>query len=129
MIGYVDRIEAMEYLTQRYAIDFTQEQLDKYLYRALDKIESLDIRNSGIVMKFPRMHEEKVHEIVKQAQMLEAYAIHLTQDEGINNNVKSKSSLSISITYGDGELQGVEFKSALARDIMRKFVRKSFRWG
>ena len=62
MIGYVSLDEATEFIKNRYE-EVSEQELSKGLYKALDKIESLCIRDSGKSDKqeliFPRIDEKK----------------------------------------------------------------------
>ena len=63
MIGYVSLDEAKEFLKNRYE-EVSEQELSKGLYKALDKIESLMIRDSGKSdtqeLIFPRINEKEV---------------------------------------------------------------------
>ena len=76
IIGYVSLDEAKEFIKNRYE-EVSEQELSKGLYKALDKIESLCIRDSGKSDKqeliFPRINELKVPDEIKKAQILEAY--------------------------------------------------------
>ena len=71
MIGYVTLDEAKEFIKNRYE-EVSEQELSKGLYKALDKIESLMIRDSGKSDKqeliFPRINENKVPDEIKKAQ-------------------------------------------------------------
>ena len=62
MIGYVSLDEAKEFLKNRYE-EVSEQELSKGLYKALDKIESLIVRDSGKSdtqeLIFPRINEKK----------------------------------------------------------------------
>lgn len=84
MIGYVSLEEAKEFIKNRYE-EVSEQELSKGLYKALDKIESLCIRDSGKSDKqdliFPRINESKIPDEIKKAQILEAYSIVKDLDE------------------------------------------------
>ena len=106
MIGYVTLDEAKEFIKSRYE-KVSEQELSKGLYKALDKIESLCIRDSGKSDKqeliFPRIDEEKVPDEIKKAQILEAYSIvkDLEDDNtsDIEKGIASKSIGDMSISY------------------------------
>ena len=80
LIGYVTLEEAKEFIYKRYdEDDVDTENFERALYLALDKIETLNIRNSGKneeqELIFPRLKEKQVPKDVKIAQILEAYSI------------------------------------------------------
>lgn len=106
MIGYVSLDEAKEFLKNRYE-EVSEQELSKGLYKALDKIESLIIRDSGKSdtqeLIFPRINEKEVPSEIKKAQMLEAYSIVKdVDDDNINDiekGIASKSIGDMSISY------------------------------
>ena len=61
IIGYVSLDEAKEFIRNRYK-EVSEQELSKGLYKALDKIESLMIRDSGKSDKqeliFPRINQK-----------------------------------------------------------------------
>ena len=138
MIGYVTLDEAKEFIKNRYE-EVSEQELSKGLYKALDKIESLCIRDSGKSDKqeliFPRIDEEKVPDEIKKAQILEAYSIVKDlEDENtgdIEKGIASKSISDMSITYvtdGANKIGTTIFASSQAKAILYKYVRKTYDW-
>jgi hypothetical protein len=138
MIGYVSLEEAKEFIKNRYD-DVTDDILSKGLYKALDKIESLMIRDSGKSdtqeLIFPRINEKKVPDEIKKAQILEAYSIALDVDNesttDIEKGIASKSISDMSITYatdGANKIGTTIFASSQAKAILYKYVRKTYDW-
>lgn len=138
MIGYVSLDEAKEFLKNRYD-DVTEDVLSKGLYKALDKIESLMIRDSGKSdtqeLIFPRINEKKVPDEIKKAQMLEAYSIVKdVDDDNINDiekGIASKSIGDMSISYNSNasnNIGSIIFANAQAKNILYKYVRKTYDW-
>lgn len=138
MIGYVSLDEAKEFLKNRYE-EVSEQELSKGLYKALDKIESLMIRDSGRSetqeLIFPRINEKKVPDEIKKAQMLEAYSIALDVDNesitDIEKGIASKSISDMSITYatdGVNKIGTTIFASSQAKAILYKYVRKTYDW-
>lgn len=138
MIGYVSLEEAKEFIKNRYD-DVTDDVLSKGLYKALDKIESLIIRDSGKSdtqeLIFPRINEKKVPDEIKKAQILEAYSIALDVDNesttDIEKGIASKSISDMSITYatdGANKIGTTIFASSQAKAILYKYVRKTYDW-
>lgn len=138
MIGYVSLDEAKEFLKNRYD-DITDDVLSKGLYRALDKIESLMIRDSGKSdtqeLIFPRINEKEVPSEIKKAQMLEAYSIVKdVDDDNINDiekGIASKSIGDMSISYNSNasnSIGSIIFANAQAKNILYKYVRKTYDW-
>lgn len=138
MIGYVSLDEAKEFLKNRYE-EVSEQELSKGLYKALDKIESLCIRDSGRSDKqeliFPRINELKVPDEIKKAQILEAYLIALDVDNetisDIEKGIASKSISDMSITYatdGANKIGTTIFASSQAKTILYKYVRKTYDW-
>lgn len=124
---YCTLTEAQEYLMSRYSKLPDSGKLSNSLYRAYDKIEEIDIRNSGETANFPRIGEETVPSKIIQAQIEEAYSISMMKNEIENNsNVKSRSDGDMSVTFVENTLQGVQFNSRIAYSIMKKFKRKSY---
>ena len=138
MIGYVSLDEAKEFLKNRYE-DVSEQELSKGLYKALDKIESLIIRDSGKSdtqeLIFPRIGEKEVPSESKKAQMLEAYSIVLdVDDDNINDiekGIASKSISDMSISYNSNNsnrIGSIIFANAQAKNILYKYVRKTYDW-
>lgn len=138
MIGYVSLNEAKEFLKNRYE-EVSEQELSKGLYKALDKIESLMIRDSGKSDKqeliFPRINEKKVPDEIKKAQMLEAYSIVKdVDDDNINDiekGIASKSISDMSISYNSNasnSIGSIIFANAQAKNILYKYVRKTYDW-
>lgn len=138
MIGYVSLDEAKEFIKNRYE-EVSEQELSKGLYKALDKIESLMIRDSGKSDKqeliFPRINELKVPDEIKKAQILEAYLIALDVDNetisDIEKGIASKSISDMSITYatdGANKIGTTIFASSQAKTILYKYVRKTYDW-
>ena len=109
------------------------------MYKALDKIESLMIRDSGKSDKqeliFPRIDEEKVPDEIKKAQILEAYSIVKDlEDENtgdIEKGIASKSIGDMSISYianNTNKIGATVFANAQAKNILYKYVRKTYDW-
>lgn len=138
MIGYVSLDEAKEFIKNRYE-EVSEQELSKGLYKALDKIESLMIRDSGKSDKqeliFPRINELKVPDEIKKAQILEAYSIVKdVDDDNINDiekGIASKSISDMSISYNpnaSNRIGSIIFASAQAKNILYKYVRKTYDW-
>lgn len=138
MIGYVSLDEAKEFLKNRYE-EVSEQELSKGLYKALDKIESLMIRDSGRSetqeLIFPRINEKKVPSEIKKAQMLEAYSIVKdVDDDNINDiekGIASKSIGDMSISYNSNasnSIGSIIFVNAQAKNILYKYVRKTYDW-
>lgn len=138
MIGYVSLDEAKEFLKNRYE-EVSEQELSKGLYKALDKIESLSIRDSGRSetqeLIFPRINEKKVPDEIKKAQMLEAYSIVKdVDDDNINDiekGIASKSIGDMSISYNSNasnNIGSIIFANAQAKNILYKYVRKTYDW-
>lgn len=138
MIGYVSLDEAKEFLKNRYE-ELSEQELSKGLYKALDKIESLMIRDSGRSetqeLIFPRNNEKKVPDEIKKAQMLEAYSIVKdVDDDNINDiekGIASKSIGDMSISYNSNasnSIGSIIFVNAQAKNILYKYVRKTYDW-
>ena len=138
MIGYVSLDEAKEFLKNRYE-EVSEQELSKGLYKALDKIESLMIRDSGRSetqeLIFPRINEKKVPDEIKRAQMLEAYSIVKdVDDDNINDiekGIASKSISDMSISYNSNasnNIGSIIFANAQAKNILYKYVRKTYDW-
>ncbi len=139
MIGYVTLEEAKEFLQKRYDTSELEDTvLSRCLYRALDKIESLCVRNSGKSEEqeliFPRLCEKKVPQQIKTAQILEGYSLANDDDESISDQEKGIGSRSISdmsISYtGDGSnrIGNTCFANGQAKDILFRYVRKTYDW-
>ena len=138
MIGYVSLDEAKEFLKNRYE-EVSEQELSKGLYKALDKIESLSIRDSGRSetqeLIFPRINELKVPDEIKKAQILEAYSIVKdVDDDNINDiekGIASKSIGDMSISYNfnaSNSIGYIIFANSQARNILYKYVRKTYDW-
>lgn len=138
MIGYVSLDEAKEFLKNRYE-EVSEQELSKGLYKALDKIESLSIRDSGRSetqeLIFPRINEKEVPSEIKKAQMLEAYSIVKdVDDDNINDiekGIASKSIGDMSISYNSNasnSIGSIIFVNAQAKNILYKYVRKTYDW-
>lgn len=138
MIGYVSLDETKEFLKNRYE-EVSEQELSKGLYKALDKIESLMIRDSGRSetqeLIFPRVNEKKVPSEIKKAQILEAYSIVKdVDDDNINDiekGIASKSIGDMSISYNSNasnSIGSIIFASAQAKNILYKYVRKTYDW-
>ena len=124
---YINLMEAKEYLMARYSKLPEDGQLNNALYRAYDKIENIDVRNSGETANFPREFEETIPPKIIQAQTEEAYSISMARNEVENNsNIKAISDGDLSTTFVETTLSGVQFKSRIAYDIMKKFKRKTY---
>ena len=136
MIGYVTIEQAKEIISKRYDLDKTDEELTRALYRALDLIESIDVRNSGKSpeqsLTFPRLCENEVPENIKVAQCLEAYSIATTSesvDKDITEGITSRHIGDMSISYGSRGTSKIDkFKNDVARGIISKYQRKSYGW-
>lgn len=138
MIGYVSLDEAKEFIKNRYE-EVSEQELSKGLYKALDKIESLMIRDSGKSgtqeLIFPRINELKVPDEIKKAQILEAYSIVKdVDDDNINDiekGIASKSIGDMSISYtanNTNKIGNIVFASSQAKSILYKYVRKTYDW-
>ena len=136
IIGYVSLDEAKEFIKNRYG-EVSEQELSKGLYKALDKIESLMIRDSGKSDKqeliFPRIDEAKVPDEIKKAQILEAYSIIKDLDDDntsdIEKGITSKSISDMSITYatdGANKIGTIIFASTQAMALLYKYVRKTY---
>lgn len=138
MIGYVSLDEAKEFIKNRYE-EVSDTELSKGLYKALDKIESLMIRDSGKSDKqeliFPRINELKVPDEIKKAQILEAYSIVKDLDDDntsdIEKGIASKSIGDMSISYSTNAMNkigSIVFANSEAKAILYKYVRKTYDW-
>ena len=138
MIGYVNLDEAKEFLKNRYE-EVSEQELSKGLYKALDKIESLIITDSGKSdtqeLIFPRINEKEVPNEIKKAQMLEAYSIVKdVDDDNINDiekGIASKSIGDMSVSYNSNasnSIGSIIFANAQAKNILYKYVRKTYDW-
>lgn len=138
MIGYVSLDEAKEFLKNRYE-EVSEQELSKGLYKALDKIESLIIRDSGKSdtqeLIFPRINEKEVPSEIKKAQMLEAYSIVKdVDDDNINDiekGIASKSIGDMSISYNSNasnSIGSIIFANTQAKNILYRYVRKTYDW-
>ena len=138
MIGYVSLDEAKEFIRNRYE-EVSEQELSKGLYKALDKIESLMIRDGGKSDKqeliFPRINELKVPDEIKKAQILEAYSIVKDFEDDntsdIEKGIVSKSIGDMSISYNsnkNNQIGATIFASSQAKSILYKYVRKTYDW-
>ena len=138
MIGYVSLDEAKEFLKNRYE-EVSEQELSKGLYKALDKIESLSIRDSGRSetqeLIFPRINEKKVPDEIKKAQIIEAYSIVKDLDDDntsdIEKGIASKSISDMSISYNSNasnNIGSIIFANAQAKNILYRYVRKTYDW-
>ena len=138
MIGYVSLDEAKEFIKNRYD-EVSEQELSKGLYKALDKIESLMIRDSGKSDKqeliFPRIDENKVPDEIKKAQILEAYSIVKDLDDDntsdVEKGIASKSIGDMSISYTTNTINkigSIVFANSEAKAILYKYVRKTYDW-
>ena len=138
MIGYVSLDEAKNFIKNRYE-EVSEQELSKGLYKALDKIESLMIRDSGKSDKqeliFPRIDEEKVPDEIKKAQILEAYSITKSINDDTSNDIEkgiaSKSIGDMSISYTTNSMNkigSIIFANSEAKNILYKYVRKTYDW-
>ncbi len=138
IIGYVSLDEAKEFIKNRYE-EVSEQELSKGLYKALDKIESLMIRDSGKSdtqeLIFPRINENKVPDEIKKAQILEAYSIVKDLDDDntsdIEKGIASKSIGDMSISYNNNrnnQIGATIFASSQAKSILYKYVRKTYDW-
>lgn len=127
MIGYVTSIEALEFIQNRFEIAYSIDDLNKALNRAFDKIETIVVRNRGEVNIFPRVNEKTVPDNIKKIQILEAHAIASNPKKDVfSDNVVSKSTGKLSVTYSDKKINGTLFLSREAYDIMMKYSQRSF---
>nr|DAS94757.1 MAG TPA: Head Tail Connector Protein [Caudoviricetes sp.] len=138
MIGYVSLDEAKEFIKNRYE-EVSEQELSKGLYKALDKIESLMIRDSGKSDKqeliFPRINESKVPDEIKKAQILEAYSIVKDLDDDytgdIEKGITSRSISDMSVSYtanNTNKIGNIVFASSQAKAILYKYIRKTYDW-
>lgn len=138
IIGYVSLDEAKEFIKNRYE-EVSEQELSKGLYKALDKIESLMIRDSGKSDKqeliFPRINEKKVPDEIKKAQILEAYSITKSINDDTSNDIEkgiaSKSIGDMSISYTTNAMNkigSIIFTNSEAKNILYKYVRKTYDW-
>ena len=138
IIGYVSLDEAKEFIRNRYK-EVSEQELSKGLYKALDKIESLMIRDSGKSDKqeliFPRINESKVPDEIKKAQILEAYSIVKDLDDDytgdIEKGITSRSISDMSVSYtanNTNKIGNIVFASSQAKAILYKYIRKTYDW-
>ena len=123
---YINLMEAKEYLMARYSKLPEDGQLNNALQRAYDKIEEIDIRNSGETSNFPRIGEDIIPTKIIQAQVEEAYSMCFKSEIENNSNIKSKSNGDMSVTFIETTLSGIQFQSRLAYEIIKKFKRKTY---
>ncbi|MDY4011384.1 MAG: DnaT-like ssDNA-binding protein [Fusobacterium gastrosuis] len=134
MIGYVNLEEAKEFLKNRYDISqISDDELKRALYLALDKIENLNIRDSGKSSKqeliFPRINENEIPFNIKKAQMLESYSIINATDEDndIQKGILSKSIGDMSIGYDTTNKRAMlQFINLESARIMSLYERKTY---
>lgn len=134
MIGYVNLEETKEFLKNRYDISqISDEELKRALYLALDKIENLNIRDSGRSSNqeliFPRINEVEVPLNIKKAQMLEAFSIANSTDidEDIQKGVSSRSISDMSISYDIANKRAMlQFINLESARIMLLYQRKTY---
>lgn len=134
MIGYVNLEETKEFLKNRYDISqISDEELKRALYLALDKIENLNIRDSGRSSNqeliFPRINEVEVPLNIKKAQMLEAFSIANSTDidEDIQKGVSSRSISDMSISYDTANKRAMlQFINLESARIMLLYQRKTY---
>ena len=97
------------------------------------------IRDSGKSdtqeLMFPRINEKEVPSEIKKAQMLEAYSIVKdVDDDNINDiekGIASKSIGDMSISYNSNasnSIGSIIFANAQAKNILYKYVRKTYDW-
>lgn len=132
MIGYVELDEAKNYLEKRFG-EIDSNSLSKALYKAFDKIEALGVRKGKKETEnnFPRTNDtEKVMKLVRQAQILEAYAILTGADkdiEKLGKGIVSKTIGDMSVSYDrEVKIGEVTFASIEASRIMKRFTQKTF---
>ena len=131
MIGYVELEEAKKFLEERYS-NINAEKLKRALYQAFDKIENIGAREGYKTEKnFPRKKDKpRVLELIKRAQILEAYAIITGGNEDIKRlgkGITSKSISDMSVSYDRSQKIGdITFASVEAARIMKRFSRRSF---
>ena len=135
MIGYVSLDETKSFLKDRYDISaICDETLNRGLHLALDKIESLPIRDGGRSKEqeliFPRIDEVEIPFDIKKAQMLEAYSLATetgTESEDIQKGIASKSIGDMSISYNTTkERELLQFKNLESARILFLYVRKTY---
>lgn len=134
MIGYINLEEAKEFLKNRYDISqISDDELKRALYLALDKIENLNIRDSGKSSKqeliFPRINETEVPFNIKKAQIFEAYSIINATDEDndIQKGISSKSIGDMSIGYDTTNKRAMlQFINLESARIMSLYERKTY---
>lgn len=134
MIGYVNLEEAKEFLKNRYDIsEISDGELKRALYLALDKIENLNVRDSGRSsiqeLIFPRINEPEVPLNIKKAQILEAYSIinATDEDDDIQKGISSKSIGDMSIGYDTANKRAMlQFINLESAKIMSLYERKTY---
>ena len=84
---------------------------------------------------FPRINELKVPDEIKKAQILEAYSIVKDLDDDntsdIEKGIPSKSIGDMSISYNpnaSNHIGSIIFANAQAKNILYKYVRKTYDW-
>lgn len=128
---YTNLTELKEYLKKRYDIStFSDEEMERAMYQAFDKVEMLNIRDSGREkgqeFNFPRMNETEIPQDVKKAIFLESYkilSIDKTAFKDIQNGILSKHIGDMSISYKD---TNKTFLSEEAEKLLFKYVRKTW---
>lgn len=134
MIGYVTLEETKEFLENRYDLSNIDEKDIKIgLYLALDKIEAINVRNSGKrdeqELHFPRLHDKKIPNEIKRVQMLEAYSIASADDEAndISKGIASRSISDMSISYDTNKKRPMEqFINLESARILSRYERKTY---
>lgn len=134
MIGYVTLKETKEFLNNRYNIkNLNDDDIKRALYLALDKIENLNVRDSGRSVEqeliFPRINENNVPFNIKKAQMLEAYSIcnKTDDDENIEKGISSRSISDMSISYDTSNKRAMlQFINLESARIMALYERKTY---
>ena len=97
------------------------------------------IRDSGKSDKqeliFPRINEKKVPDEIKKAQILEAYSITKSINDDTSNDIEkgiaSKSIGDMSISYTTNAMNkigSIIFANSEAKNILYKYVRKTYDW-
>lgn len=128
---YTNLTELKEYLKKRYDItNFSDEEIERAMYQAFDKVEMLNIRDSGREkgqeFHFPRANETEIPQEIKKAIFLESYKIFSldkTAIKDIQNGILSKHIGDMSITYKD---TNKTFLSEEAEKLLLKYVRKTW---
>lgn len=129
-IGYVTIQEAMEFIEKRFD-KISDEELTKALHLAFDKIENVPVRDRGDSKVFPRKRDGvKVLELVKKAQILEAYSIATGEADElskINQGISGRSIGDMSVSYDKSlKIGDIAFSNVEAARIMKRFSRRTF---